>query len=250
MKARVKWLEDRAFVGETESGHRVVLGTAFGEDGRKPGPSPMELVLIGTGGCSAWDVVNILAKGRQAVEDCVVELDSDRAAEEPRVFTRIHMHFVVKGRGLDPAKVQRAIDAVAGEILLGLGDAGQDRHASPTTSRSSTPPLRRVAQAGAASSPRRRAAASAASIVAGVADQRRPRPVRQQLAPERRRGAGQVDRHALPPRLQRQPLDHVGGRGVHQRHPGEVDDQHPVLVADPVERRARPPTPRRRTSPR
>jgi putative redox protein len=110
MKARVKWLEDRAFVGETESGHRVVLGTAFGEDGRKPGPSPMELVLIGTGGCSAWDVVNILAKGRQAVEDCVVELDTDRAAEEPRVFTRIHLHFVLKGRGLDPGKVQRAIE--------------------------------------------------------------------------------------------------------------------------------------------
>jgi putative redox protein len=109
MKARVSWLEDRAFVGRTESGHGVVFGTASGEDGRKPGPSPMELVLIGTGGCSAWDVVNILAKGRQAVEDCVVELDTDRAAEEPRVFTRIHMHFVVKGRGIDPAKVERAV---------------------------------------------------------------------------------------------------------------------------------------------
>ena len=109
MKARVKWLEDRTFVGQSVSGHQVVLGTAHG-GGPKPGPSPMELVLIGTGGCSAWDVVNILAKSREAVEDCVVELDADRAETDPRVFTRIHMHFVLKGRSLDPRKVQRAID--------------------------------------------------------------------------------------------------------------------------------------------
>ena len=108
MKTRVKWLEDRTFVGRTESGHQLVLGTAT-EQGAKPGPSPMELVLIGTGGCAAWDVVNILAKGRQAVEDCVVELDAERAETEPRVFTRIHMHFVVRGRDVDPARVARAI---------------------------------------------------------------------------------------------------------------------------------------------
>ncbi len=70
----------------------------------------MELVLIGTGGCSAYDVVHILEKGREAVEDCVVELDADRAETEPRVFTRIHMHFIVKGRGLSHDKVKRAID--------------------------------------------------------------------------------------------------------------------------------------------
>lgn len=109
MKARIKWVEDRTFVGESGSGHKVVLGTAFGRDGRTPGPSPMELVLIGTGGCSAFDVVHILEKGREAVEDCVVELDADRAETDPKVFTRIHMHFVVKGRGLAPAKVERAI---------------------------------------------------------------------------------------------------------------------------------------------
>ena len=86
-----------------------MLGTAFGEEGKKPGPSPMELVLIGTGGCTAWDVVHILAKGREAVEDCIVEMDADRADEEPRVFTRIHMHFVVRGRDVDPRKVERAI---------------------------------------------------------------------------------------------------------------------------------------------
>ena len=108
MKARVRWLEDRAFEGSTESGHKVVLGTGHG-DAPKPGPSAMELVLIGTGGCSAWDVVNILQKGREPVEDCVVELDADRADTEPRVFTRIHMRFVVRGRALDPRKVERAI---------------------------------------------------------------------------------------------------------------------------------------------
>ncbi len=110
MKGRVKWVENRTFVGESGSGHSIVLGTAFGPDGHSPGPSPMELVLIGTGGCSAYDVIHILEKGREAVEDCVVELDADRAETEPKVFTRIHMHFVVKGRGLSEAKVARAID--------------------------------------------------------------------------------------------------------------------------------------------
>jgi len=109
MKARIKWVEDRTFVGESGSGHKVVLGTAFGPDGRSPGPSPMELVLIGTGGCSAFDVIHILEKGREKVEDCVVELDADRAESDPKVFTRIHMHFVVKGHNLAIAKVERAI---------------------------------------------------------------------------------------------------------------------------------------------
>ena len=109
MKARIKWVEGRTFMGGTASGHSLVLGTAHGEGGLKPGPSPMELVLIGAGGCSAWDVVDILQKGRQAVEDCAIELDADRAPEVPKVFTRIHMHFVVRGRDLDPRKVERAI---------------------------------------------------------------------------------------------------------------------------------------------
>ena len=109
MKARIKWVEGRTFVGESGSGHKVVLGTASGPEGRTPGPSPMELVLIGTGGCSAFDVVHILEKGREPVEDCVVELDADRAEQDPKVFTRIHMHFVVKGRGLSSSKVERAI---------------------------------------------------------------------------------------------------------------------------------------------
>ncbi len=110
MKARVKWVEDRTFVGESGSGHKLVFGTALGLEGRSPGPSPMELVLIGAGGCSAYDVIHILEKGREAIEDCVVEMEADRAETEPKVFTRIHMHFLVKGRGLSEAKVARAID--------------------------------------------------------------------------------------------------------------------------------------------
>ncbi|MBP1872145.1 putative redox protein [Ensifer adhaerens] len=109
MKARIKWVEERTFIGESGSGHKIVLGTASGPEGRTPGPSPMELMLIGAGGCSAYDVVHILEKGREPVEDCSVELDADRAEEDPKVFTRIHMHFVVKGRGLSEKKVERAV---------------------------------------------------------------------------------------------------------------------------------------------
>jgi len=109
MKARVKWVGERTFVGEAGTGHKLAFGTAYGETGLKPGPSPMELVLIGTGGCSAFDVVHILEKGREPVEDCWVELDADRAETDPKVFTRIHMHFVVRGRGLSAKKVERAI---------------------------------------------------------------------------------------------------------------------------------------------
>lgn len=109
MKARIKWVEGRTFVGESGSGHKVVLGTAFGSEGQTPGPSPMELVLIGTGGCSAFDVVHILEKSREAVEDCIVEIDAERAEQDPKVFIRIHMHFIVKGQNLTAKKVERAI---------------------------------------------------------------------------------------------------------------------------------------------
>ncbi len=115
MKARIKWVEERTFVGATGSGHKIVFGTAHGQAGTKPGPSPMELVLMGTGGCSAFDVVHILEKGREAVEDCVVEMDAERAETDPKVFTRIHMHFIVTGRGLARNKVQRAIELSIGK---------------------------------------------------------------------------------------------------------------------------------------
>lgn len=109
MKARIKWVEARTFIGESGSGHTIVLGTAFGPEGRSPGPSPMELVLIGLGSCSGYDVVHILEKGREAIEDVAVELEAERAQQDPKVFTRVHMHFVVKGRGLAVEKVERAI---------------------------------------------------------------------------------------------------------------------------------------------
>ena len=108
MKSKITWVADKTFTGQTESGHSIVIGTAEGES-PKPGPSAMELVLIGAGSCSAWDVVEILRKGRQPIVDVIVEIEADRADTLPKVFTRIHLHFVVKGRDLDPTKVERAI---------------------------------------------------------------------------------------------------------------------------------------------
>ena len=109
MRARITWVRDRMFVAESGSGHTLVLGRADGPDGRSLCPSPMELMLMGMGGCTAFDVVHILKKSREPVEDCVSELEAERAPADPKVFTRIHVHFIVKGRGLDPAKVDRAI---------------------------------------------------------------------------------------------------------------------------------------------
>src|SRR5262249_15465627 len=109
MKARITWVQDRMFVGESCSGHTMVLGLADAPDCRRLCPSPLELLLIGMGGCTAFDVVQILEKGREQIEDCVAELAAERAATDPKVFTKVHVHFIVKGRGLDPAKVDRAI---------------------------------------------------------------------------------------------------------------------------------------------
>jgi putative redox protein len=113
MKARIKWIENVAFVGETESGHALVMDGAPDAGGRNLGPRPMETVLIGTGACSAFDVVLILKRGRQPITDCVVELSAERAPTDPKVFTKIHFHFVVTGNGLDPEKVSRAIQLSA-----------------------------------------------------------------------------------------------------------------------------------------
>jgi len=109
MKARVHLTEGVTFVAESGSGHAIVVDTAPEVGGRNLGPRPMELVLMGTGACTAVDVVLILRKARQAVTNCVVELDGERATEDPKVFTRVHFHFVVTGRGLAAKQVERAV---------------------------------------------------------------------------------------------------------------------------------------------
>ena len=124
MKVRIKWIEDVAFVGESESGHAFVMDGAPEGGGRNLGPRPMETVLIGTGGCTAYDVVHILRKARAPVTDCAVEIEAERALEDPKVFTRIHLHFIVTGKGLKAQQVQRAIQLSAekycsASIMLG-----------------------------------------------------------------------------------------------------------------------------------
>lgn len=109
MKARIKLVEGMTFVAECGSGHSVVVDASPDVGGRDLGPRPMELVLMGLGTCSAIDVVHILRKARQPIADCVVDLDGDRADVDPKVFTRIRMHYVVTGQGLSPAQVERAI---------------------------------------------------------------------------------------------------------------------------------------------
>ncbi len=109
MKARIKWVEQSTFLGESGSGHAVVMDGPPDMGGRNLGVRPMELVLLGVGGCTAFDVVHILRKSRQTVEDCWVELEAERADAEPKVFTRIHIKFFVKGQSLQESQVQRAV---------------------------------------------------------------------------------------------------------------------------------------------
>ena len=109
MKARIKLSEGMTFVAESGSGHAVVIDGAPDIGGRDLGPRPMELVLMGTGGCTAIDVVHILRKARQPITDCVVELEAERAPDDPKVFKRIHMRYVLTGKGLATAQVERAI---------------------------------------------------------------------------------------------------------------------------------------------
>ena len=109
MKSTIKWVDDVMFVGEAGSGHAVVIDGPPEAGGRNAGIRPMELVLTGLGACSAFDVVSMLKKSRQDITDCRVELDGERAEEIPKVFTRIHLRYVVSGRGLKQAAVERAV---------------------------------------------------------------------------------------------------------------------------------------------
>lgn len=109
MKARVKWLQDVMFVGESGSGHAVVMDGAAEAGGRNLGIRPMEMLLLGLAGCSAFDVVLILKRGRENVTDCVVDVDAERAETDPKVFTHIRLRYIVTGHSLDAGKVERAV---------------------------------------------------------------------------------------------------------------------------------------------
>lgn len=140
MKARVKWVEAASFIGESGSGHAVVMDGPEEFGGRNLGVRPMEMLLLGMGGCTAFDMVHILKKLRQPVKDCVVELSAERAETEPKVFTKIHVHFIVYGDELKEEKVARAVNLSAekycsASIMLGkVAEVTHDFEIRPTDS--------------------------------------------------------------------------------------------------------------------
>jgi putative redox protein len=124
MKAKIKLLDGVSFAGESGSGHTVIMDGPPDLGGQNRGVRPMEMLLLGLGGCTAFDVVHILRRGRHEVSGCEVELDAERADAEPKVFTKIHVHFVVRGRGLTEKTVARAVELSADKycsasIMLG-----------------------------------------------------------------------------------------------------------------------------------
>ncbi len=124
MKARVKWIEEAAMMGESESGHAVVMDGPPEFGGRNLGPRPMEMLLLGMGGCTEFDVMMILGRARQQVTACEVELEAERSDSDPKVFTRIHAHFILTGHELSERQVERAIKLSAekycsASIMLG-----------------------------------------------------------------------------------------------------------------------------------
>jgi putative redox protein len=124
MKANVKWTGGMSFEGQADSGHVVVMDSSSAFGGEDKGARPMELLLLGMGGCTSIDVVSMLKKGRQDVVDCVAEISAERAEDIPKVFTRIHVHFKVTGKDLDPKRIERAIELSAqkycsASIMLG-----------------------------------------------------------------------------------------------------------------------------------
>ena len=124
MKATIKWVDGVMFLGESGSGHTVVMDGQPEAGGRNMGIRPMETVLVGLGGCASFDVVSILKKARQDIRDVHTELAAERADVEPKVFTKIHLHFVVTGKNLKEAHVKRAVELSAekycsASILMG-----------------------------------------------------------------------------------------------------------------------------------
>ncbi len=124
MDCTVRWHEGMSFIAETGSGHMVPMDGAPAAGGRNLAPRPMELLLAGAGGCTSFDIVMILQRGRHSVTGCEVRLTAERAEEDPKVFTRINMHFVVTGKALKPEAVERAVNLSAekycsASIMLG-----------------------------------------------------------------------------------------------------------------------------------
>lgn len=113
MEATITWRDGVKFEGFSGSGHRILMDGAAEAGGENAGARPMELVLIGTGGCTAFDLVHILRKGRQDIRSCITEITAERADADPKVFTKIHFHFVISGKGLKADQVKRAIDLSA-----------------------------------------------------------------------------------------------------------------------------------------
>lgn len=127
MKARIKWVENVSFLGESGTGHTVVMDGPEDHGGRNIGMRPMETLLIGMGGCASFDVVSILKKSRQQVTDCIAEIEAERADEVPAVFTKIHLHFKVSGSALKESQVKRAVELSAEKYCsasIMLGKAG------------------------------------------------------------------------------------------------------------------------------
>ncbi|MGV8711882.1 MAG: OsmC family protein [Nitrosomonas sp.] len=113
MKTRIIWKGNVSFLAESGSGHSVLMDGAPEAGGQNAGPRPMEMLLMGLGGCTAFDVVMILKKGRHDIQDCVVEIEAQRASEDPKVFTDIHLHFIVTGKNMNSQHIERAIDLSA-----------------------------------------------------------------------------------------------------------------------------------------
>ena len=127
MQATVKWVDGVMFVGETGSGHAVVMDGPPDHGGRNIGMRPMEMLLLGVGGCSSFDVVQILQKGRNNIVSCVAEISAERVDAVPSVFSKIHLHFVVSGRDLKASVVERAVKLSAEKYCsasIMLGKAG------------------------------------------------------------------------------------------------------------------------------
>ncbi len=127
MQATIKWVDGRLFIGESGSGHTVVMDGPPDHGGRNMGVRPMEMILIGVGGCSSFDVIDILQKGRHDVQDCIAELTAERVDTIPAVFSKIHLHFKVTGKNLPTAAVERAVKLSAEKYCsasIMLGKAG------------------------------------------------------------------------------------------------------------------------------